>query len=120
MEAADGCEYCGAKKEIMVLDVDESGDFGDIQVRCRHAEGCLEEESESFDISGWVFSHEVLKIVGREFPTLRTRVNVGPCFNCWKLIAGVPIILFPENGEYEVDFCDVCVKELGILEAMLR
>lgn len=121
METADGCIYCGAKHEIMILDVNESGDLGDIKIRRHHEEDCFDPESEDvFDVCGWVFSHSKLHIVGREFPTLRSHLNAVPCLNCWKLIVGVPVILFLENGEYEADFCDTCIQELGILEMMLK
>ncbi len=121
METADGCIYCGAKNEIMILAVDESGDMGDIKIRRHHREDCLEPEfDEVFDICGWVFSHRKFHIADKEFPTLMSRLNTGPCLNCWKLIVGIPVILFPESGEYEIDFCDACVEELGILKAMLK
>lgn len=135
LEAADGCEFCGAKYEVQVTLVDESGDFGEVSYRIRHQDDCperygefmpgtlhsgLESYGEVLDGVGWKFSHRVLKIAGREWPTLKSRANIGPCLSCWKLVVGVPLILWPEDGEVELDFCFKCAEELGILETMLR
>jgi hypothetical protein len=29
-------------------------------------------------------------------------------------------MLFPSNGEFELDFCDDCVKELGLLNRIVE
>lgn len=135
MEAADGCEFCEAKYEVKVTWVDDSGNFGDIKYRIKHNEDCperydqfmpgtLHSELEDYglvhDFAGWEFSHKVLKFAGREWPTLESRANIGPCLNCWKLVVGVPLILWPENGEVELDFCFKCADELGILKTLVR
>lgn len=124
MDAADGCDYCGEKARVKVLEVDKTGNYGSIQIQHRHKPGCMEivdsipPDIRGFrdyvDVVGWEFSDRPITLVGREWPALKSRANIGPCLNCWKLIVGVPIILFP-NEEVELDFCHECVKELGIL-----
>ena len=122
MEAADGCEYCGAKDRVMVTWVDETGDFGEVHVQRQHKDDCLDKEEggDYFDMVGWEYSHKVIKIAGREWPTFKSRCNVGPCLNCWKLVVGVPLILCPGKGDVELNFCLDCAKELDILDSLSR
>ena len=71
MEAADGCDYCGAKIKVMVINVDKSGDFGDVHVQYQHEEDCLDVEQDGFgdhiDIAGWEFSLGPSRSRGRDF-----------------------------------------------------
>ena len=49
--------------------------------------------------------------------------NIAPCVNCWELITGVPLILFgpdQENVQWEIHFCDGCMKLLGIDKMLTR
>lgn len=124
MEAADGCERCGAKNRVMITFVDESGNFGDITIEYQHKDNCpigFEDQfSPDVDVAGWEFSQVIRKIAGKEFPTLKSRINIGVCLNCWKFITGVPIMLFLENSNLQVDFCDSCTEELGILDLLVK
>ena len=127
MEAADGCEFCGAKYQVKVTWVDESGDFGDVETRIEHDLSCPEVLNslmgvyciEDQDIAGWEWSDRKITIVGRKWLALKSRANIGPCLSCGKLIVGVPLILWPKDGEVEADFCFKCGKELGILDQLL-
>ena len=124
MEAADGCDLCGEKDRVMVTWVDESGDSGDVHVQHQHKDDCPDPEMYGFgdhvDMAGWEFSDRTITLKGREWPTLKARGNIGPCLSCWKLIVGVPLILWPDDGEVELDFCFGCAVELGILDQLAR
>lgn len=122
MEAADGCDFCGAKYQLMITSVDETGNFGTIQVKIKHNEGCYEMEMYSDeevreDIVGWEFFYKPVKILGKEYIPIGKRANIGPCLNCGKLVVGVPFILFIDRGKGgELDFCFTCAQKLGILD----
>jgi hypothetical protein len=122
LEAADGCDLCGAKARVMVTWVDESGDQGDVHVQHRHDVDCPDPEMHGFgedlDVAGWEFSDKTITLAGREWSTLKSRINIGPCLNCWRLVVGVPLILWPEDGDVELDFCFDCAGELGILDRL--
>lgn len=122
MDAADGCDLCGEKARVMVTWVDESGDYGDVVIEHRHKDDCPDPEmcgfGEHMDLIGWKFSERTISIAGREWYTLKGRMNIGPCLNCWKLVVGVPLILFPEDGKVELDFCFKCAEELGVLDLL--
>ena len=75
---------------------------------------------ERIDIAGWEFLDRILTVAGREWPTIRSRSNIGPFLNCWKFIVRVPLILWPGDGEVEIDFCFRCAAELGVLESLRR
>ena len=121
MEAADGCEFCGAKHMIKVTWVDETGGFGEVLIRTDHKGDCLEfplHIDERGDIAGWEWSDHKITIAGSEWTALKTRANIGPCLSCGKLVVGVPLILWPGDGEVELDFCFKCAEEIGILDLM--
>lgn len=127
LEAADGCEYCKEKYNVMVTWVDETGAFGDIVKKLEHKEDCPErfdyetgvEQGQILlhDIAGWEFMDKPVKLFGKKFIPLKSRANVGPCLSCWKLVVGVPLILFIDKGRGgELDFCFTCAQKLGILD----
>lgn len=133
LPGADSCEYCEAPYELQITDVDSSGNFGSVQIRIQHKPGCMEiqeaeglglniHESINFDLAGWeVLENQPHKILGRTFWPLKSRSNIGPCLNCWKLIARIPLILFIDQGKGgELDFCWKCAEELGILELAIK
>jgi hypothetical protein len=70
------------------------------------------------DFAGWEFSDRMMTIARKELPTLKSRLNIGPCLNCWKLVVGVPLILLAQDGSVEIDFCWSCAEELGILDQL--
>jgi len=130
IEAAGGCQYCGAKYEVVITFVDESGCFGDVEYSVRHREDCpegLDEEEGRWhevqsgsDVAGWEYMDKPVKFFGLEFYPLKSRVNVGPCLICGKLVIGVPLILFLNQGRKgELDFCFPCVQEYGMLDALI-
>jgi len=129
MEAADGCDYCGAKYEVMVTWVDETGKFGDVTYRIKHEDGCpdryddftgepIGDTVENVDAAGWTFSERIIPIAGRRWVALKSLANIGPCLNCWKLVVGIPLILWPSNAKVELDFCFNCAAELSILDQL--
>jgi len=128
MEAADGCEFCGAKYQVKVIWVDESGDFGDIETKIEHDLGCPEVLSsfmgvyciENQDLAGWEWSDRRITLSAREWPTFKSHTNIGICINCKKFVVGVPLILWPQDGEVELDFCFGCAEDLGILSLLTR
>jgi len=123
MEAADGCDSCGAKYSARVTFVDESGCFGDIEWKISHKDDCYkiyeEEETEGSDIAGWEFQDKIHQILGKTFLPLKTRANIGPCLECGKLVIDAPLILFIDEGRSgELDFCFGCAETLGILDQL--
>lgn len=128
LEAADRCEYCGAKYVTKITWVDETGCVGDVEWRVYHSSECpdlLELDVEAvnpkfigdFDVAGWEFMKNTVKVAGKEFTPLKSRANIGPCLNCGKLIVGVTLILFINHGKGgELDFCFPCAKKLGLLD----
>jgi hypothetical protein len=129
MEAADGCEFCGAKHMVKIAEVDETGNFGTVIIKTEHREDCPElfddpapvrdpiEEQE--DYAGWEFVDKPYALLGKEYYPLSSRANIGPCLECGKLVVGVPLILFLDKGRGgELDFCFECAEKLGILKAL--
>lgn len=129
-KAADGCEFCGASYRVMVTHVDGSGCFGSVEWELEHKTDCTEafnEEDEYWpvehgeDIAGWEFMPEPFTFKGKQYYPLKSRANVGPCLECGRLIIGVPLILFIDEGRKgELDFCPGCVKRLGIMELVRK
>ena len=129
IDAADGCEYCGAKYDVNITWVDETGNFGEVLTRIRHSEDCPERydidtgfdrgENLSHDVAGWTFKKQTISIKGKTFTPLASRSNIGPCLNCEKLVVGCPLLLFIDQGRGgELDFCWSWAKELGILDQL--
>jgi len=131
-EAADGCEACGAKYKIRVLDVDKDGVCGTVEWAITHSAECperfdddLEEEpavtESDMDVAGWEFMPNTFTFRGKQYYPLKSRANIGPCLSCGKLVIGVPLILFIDKGRKgELDFCWNCVKRLGIMEIIKK
>jgi len=123
-EAADECEYCKSRYEVRIHEVDESGLFGTVEWRIHHKFHCPEiteylegapvTEISSMDVAGWEYMKEPFKFNGKTYYPLKSRVNIGPCLECGKLIIGAPLILFTKKGE--LDFCWNCAEKLKILE----
>lgn len=123
MEAADGCEFCGAKYFVRVIS--EEDGFGSVEIRITHEEiaipctitmstdPIIENPVIRMDMAGWEYSERVLEIAGRQYPTFRARSNVGICVACERFVVGVPLILFLEDGKYQADFCFECAEEIS-------
>jgi len=131
LEAADGCDVCGARYQVRVVEVDETGVFGSLEWRITHSPGCPgsfdEETGEEVssqsgeDVVGWEFTPEPFTFMGRQYYPLKSRANVGPCLECGRLVVGVPLILFIDGGEKgELDFCWKCARKLGITRLIKR
>ena len=123
MDAADFCEMCGARHQVKVKEVQSDGLYGVVEIMERHGPGCpmrLEAYPyERSDHAGWEYASETVKLFGREFTPLKARGNVGSCLCCWKLIVGVPLILFlDEDRGGELDFCFNCALELGVIDKL--
>jgi hypothetical protein len=130
-EAADGCEVCGAKYYVNIVELDKDGVFGFIQWAITHKPDCEnrfiedvdEEETAEFDLepAGWEFMPKTFTFHGKQYYPLKSRANVGPCLECGRLIIGVPLILFIDKGvKGELDFCWECAKKLGIMAMIKR
>jgi len=111
-DAADECKCCSATLKVTIKEIDETGDFGYLTWSCPTC------SRSGDDIVGWVFADEPITILGKQFYPIVSRANVGPCLNCWKLVIGVPLILFP-NESSQLDFCFPCANELGILKSLV-
>ena len=123
MDAADFCEMCGARHQVKVKEVQSDGLYGVVEIMERHGPGCpMRFEAypyERSDTAGWEYASERVKLFGREFTPLKERGNVGPCLGCGKLIVGVPLILFLDEGcGGELDFCFNCALELGVIDKL--
>jgi len=130
VNAADGCEFCGAESEVRVTYIDGSGCYGDVEYRIRHRKNCPEKFNEetgeeinfsesTFDVAGWEYLDKPVELNGRQFYPLKARANIGPCLNCGKLVVGVPLILFIDEGRGgELDFCQRCFEDLGLLNRL--
>jgi len=134
-EAADGCETCGAKYKVSIIDLDKDGVFGTVEWAITHKADCPERfaedmdefigEGEEFtesdwDSAGWEFMPKPFTFLGKQYYPLKSRANVGPCLECGRLIIGVPLTLFIGKGvKGELDFCWECAEKLGIME-MIR
>lgn len=126
LEAADGCDYCGARYEVKVESMEEDGSFGDVAYRILHKKDCPDRydpmtghdtSGEVFhDVAGWTFKRKTVSLLGRKLLPLATRANIGPCLSCGKLIVHAPIILFVDVGKAgELDFCTDCVEDMKLL-----
>jgi hypothetical protein len=120
-EAADGCEVCGVKYQVQIVDMDMDGVFGAVKWMLKHKPECpeAEEDGEEWDVesAGWEYMSKPYTFRGRQYYPISLRANVAPCLNCGKIIIGTPLIIFIDKGEKgELDFCWSCVKNLKILE----
>lgn len=123
MYAADFCEVCGARRQVRVKEVHGDGLYGVVEIMERHGPGCpMRFETHPYersDHAGWEYTCESVKLYGREYTPLKARGNVGLCLGCGKLIVGVPLILFLDEGlGGELDFCFGCAMELGIIDRL--
>ena len=131
--AADACQSCGAPKEVRVTYVDDSGRAGSVEIRAHHRKDCFEsagEMEEGDDIAAWNFflprifiRNKAVSAYASWFYAFSDVSNISPCVNCWRLVTGVPLILFgpdQKNVQWEIHFCDDCVKLLGIDKMLTR
>jgi hypothetical protein len=124
MDAADVCDLCGSRPRVRVDHVDDSGDYGDVTVIEGHSPGCPygeDGEEERCDLAGWEYAGSTLRLVGRDWPVLSARLNVGLCLGCGRLVVGAPLILFLDKGRGgELDFCFGCALELGVMDLAVK
>jgi len=122
MEAADGCDVCGAKYKVKVTHV-YTGDFGEVEWVITHKPDCPEDPGteSDWDNAGWQFMPKPFTFHGKLYYPLKSRANIGPCLSCGKLIIGVPLILFINKGQGgTLDFCFNCAKQLSITKMLKR
>ena len=133
MEAADKCPVCEGPYMYKVTYVDDEGNLGDILVKAHHREDCPEvlemgpygpdmgDSWDRRDLVGWEYAEESVTVAGVEWMPLRAKANVALCLNCQELVVGIPIVLYLDEGEKgELDFCERCAKDLGVLDALTR
>jgi len=123
MEAADFCEVCGAQHRVKVTEVHGDGLHGVVEIAERHGPGCpMRFEAPMYErreAAGWEYASESVELFGREFTPLKARGNVAPCLGCGRLIVGVPLILFLDEGRGgELDFCFNCALKLGVIDRL--
>ena len=112
-EAADPCDLCGGKIIYEVTFIDKENNVGDVSWECTQC------GAGGPDILGWTIAKNPVDFMGKKFYPITSRANIGPCLNCGKLVVGVPLILFLDEGRKgELDFCFSCAKELGILDQL--
>ena len=125
MDAADGCDFCGAIYKVRVISINKKMGCGDVEYKLTHKEDCPEryeegETVEDWDIAGWAYMDKPVNFNGKEYYPLRWRSNIGPCLECGKLIVGAPLIIFLHNGKGgSLEFCLKCAKETGILDKIV-
>jgi len=132
IEAADTCPMCGGPYMVKVTWVDETGNFGDIMVKAHHRDDCSDileigpygpdmgESWDRHDIAGWEYADETVTFAGVEWTPLKAKGNVALCLNCMRFVVGVPIVLYLDEGRKgELDFCDACALDLGILDILV-
>jgi hypothetical protein len=114
IEAAGECPQCLSRHlQVMITWVDETGDCGDIVVRC------LVCGFTDCDVAGWTVDSCTRNILGKPYTPIKLRTNVGPCVACERLVVGVPLILFIDEGRGgELDFCSSCFEKVGLLETL--
>jgi len=127
VEAADGCDICGARNQVRVLSLDEDG-YGEVQVRITHRPHCpaaLDEDPEGHgagyrrEQAGWKYRAKSIVVRGEEWTPIAARADVSICLGCGRLVADGLIILFIDGGRGgELDFCLGCAQELGLLEKL--
>jgi len=126
MEAADGCDVCGAKYQVRITYIDKKHNFGDVEYKIHHKPDCpdgieLGEMEEGLDVAGWEYMPKPFKFRGKIYYPLKSRANIGPCLECGRLVIGAPLILFIKEGYGgQLDFCFECAKKLKILEGLRR
>jgi len=115
-EAADECECCKSKvpkqpdsstswilTSYLEWRINHKPDCPEVT---EYLEGALVTEISSMDFAGWEYMKEPFKFNGKEYYPLKSRANIGSCLECGKLIVGVPLIIFVEEGRRgELDFC---------------
>jgi len=106
-EAADRCDECGGAIFFKITWIDpETHDIGQIEWECSRC------GINDIDTVGWTVADKPVEFMGKQFHPLTARANIGPCLNCGKLVIGVPLILFLNEGRKgELDFCFTCVKK---------
>ena len=127
IEAADGCDVCGARHQVRLLGVE--GPYGEAQVRITHRPHCpaaCDEDPEGPDgyrvrgrreSAGWEYCGQSVVLGGREWTPIAARAGVSLCLGCGRLVVDSLIILFVDEGRGgELDLCLGCALELGVLE----
>jgi hypothetical protein len=128
VKAADRCPDCDGTIWVKVNYVAKDGNYGHVTTKTEHKEGCASTMFdyprclvvETDDFAGWEYSNIEFNIGGVVVTAYKARSNLALCSRCGGFVVGVPLILFPKNGEYELDFCDDCVKELNLLDRIVK
>jgi hypothetical protein len=120
MPAADACE-CGGRYEVMLVNLDLEQQTGMARIRAAHRGHCWtldgdltaggpQEEEEQ--VAGWGWRQETMDLMGVTYPLYDWFMDVVPCLACWRLIVGVPLLLFGSQGV--LAFCQTCLHERGL------
>jgi hypothetical protein len=63
-------------------------------------------------MAGWAWRQESLDLLGVTYPLYAWCLDVAPCLACWRLIVGVPRLLFGSQGM--LAFCHTCFEARGL------
>jgi hypothetical protein len=123
LTAADVCA-CGGRYEVMLLNLDLEQQTGMARIWGQHRQGCgaLDEaltcvvqavcQEEEEQVAGWGWRQESLDLLGVTYPLYAWFLDVMPCLVCWRLIVGVPLLLFGSQGV--LAFCHRCFEARGL------
>jgi hypothetical protein len=119
-EAADGCNYCGVRYRVMINMLEEGGLYGEVVVRDGHMPECFgASEVDRLELAGWEYGSKRVTINGVTYRALWRRCDVTICLNCGRLIVDSPVVVFLDGGRHgELDFCQDCVEEFGLLDGL--
>jgi hypothetical protein len=121
--AADTCE-CGEPFDIMLFNLDVEQQTGIARIWATHRETCATFEEaltsaepgvrreEEDQTAGWGWRQETMALLGVVYPLYEWFLDVMPCLACWKLIVGVPLLLFGSQGV--LAFCHTCFQARGL------
>jgi len=128
--AADTCQDCGAGYDILLESMtrdDVATQTTTARIRCQHAATCdawdETDQEEEAQVVGWWWdpSGRTVELLGVRYPLYGGMAEVYPCVACWRLIVGVPLLLFESNrvgASGAVAFCHGCVEARGLWQML--
>ena len=131
IEAADGCDLCGARHQVKVRSVE--GHYGEADIRIIHRPHCPATYDEDpggpdgygvcdrQESAGWEYGDQKIILGGQEWTPIVARADVALCLGCGRLVVDGLIILFIDEGRGgELDLCPGCALELGVFDNLGR
>ena len=112
MPAADSCIECEAPYKVRLVAVETRWNFGEVEIRAAHREGCLNIGEDARQGVGWETSGETLTWGEWTLPILRWSATVGVCVACARLLVSVPVMV-PQAGCVRVPHCPGCYATMA-------